>query len=79
MLCDREDVILKITEFGEEYFGGGGVCLWVAWYLEHSDPWDFSECANKEPPDSGCLLRATQPLRLPIKRLGYCFRNSAEI
>ena len=24
MLCDREDVILKITEFGEEYFGGGG-------------------------------------------------------
>ena len=24
MLCDREDIILKITEFGEEYFGGGG-------------------------------------------------------
>ena len=22
MLCDREDIILKITEFGEEYFGG---------------------------------------------------------
>ena len=27
MLCDREDIILKITEFGEEYFGGGGLPL----------------------------------------------------